>query len=144
MPTAPLFRTVAERDHLKFWSKRSLNARKVAEFLDVRDIAKMAGVARASVRFDKKIPKEVLDRMSEIANICDLVAQHFKGDAVKTSLWFKMKNPLFGNAAPRDMIRWGRSEKVQQFVLDAVEDNVRRSVRERGVIAKRKTSVRPK
>jgi hypothetical protein len=80
-------------------------------------------VAPASVRFDEKIPKEVFDRLQEIANICALVAQHFDGNVGKTALWFKTKNPLFGNIAPRDMIRYGRYEKLRRFVVDAITEN---------------------
>jgi hypothetical protein len=71
-------------------------------------VAKLSGVAPASVRFDQKIPKEVLDRLQEIANICGLVAQFLVGNVVKTALWFKTVNPLLGNITPRDMIRYGR------------------------------------
>jgi hypothetical protein len=85
--TAALFRTVAEKDYLGFWANETLKAREVASFLDLdkHDVAKLAHVAPASVRFDEKIPKEVLERLQEIANICGLVAQHFEGNAVATS-----------------------------------------------------------
>jgi len=123
--TAALFRTVAEKDYLGFWANETLNAREVARFLDLdkHDVAKVAHVAPASVRFDEKIPKEVLDRLQEIANICALVAQHFEGNVVKTALWFKTNNPLFGNISPRDMIRYGRYEKLRRFVINALEEN---------------------
>lgn len=122
---ASLFRTVAEKDYLEFWADHTLNARKVADFLDFdkRDIAKVAHVAPASVRYDDKIPREVRDRLEEIANICALVAQHFDGNLQKTALWFKTRNPLFGDIAPRDMIRFGRYDKLQRFVVDAIEDS---------------------
>jgi len=120
-----LFRTVADKDYLGFWANNRLKPREVADFpdFDKRDIAKVAHVAPASVRFDEKIPKEVLDRLQEIANICALVAQHFDGNVAKTALWFKTKNPLFGNIAPRDMIRYGRYEKLRRFVVDAIAEN---------------------
>jgi hypothetical protein len=94
-------------------------------FLELRkpDVAKIAGVAPSSVRFDQKIPKDVLDRLMEIANICGLVAQFFEGDVAKTALWFRTKNPLLGNISPRDMIRYGRYEKLRRFVMDALEEN---------------------
>lgn len=122
---AALFRTVPARDHLGFFANQILNARNVADFLELKkeDVARVSGVARASVRFDQKIPKEVLDRLTEIANICGLVAQFFEGDVTKTALWFKTKNPLLGNITPRDMIRFGRYEKLQRFVMDALEEN---------------------
>ncbi len=123
--SARLFGTVANKNYLGFWANETLNARGVAEFLnlDKRDVAKVAEVAPASVRYDEKIPKDVLERLQEIANICELVAQHFDGDVRKTALWFKTKNPLFGNIAPRDMIRYGRYERLRRFIMEAIEDN---------------------
>ncbi len=120
-----LFGTVADKNYLGFWANETLNARDVVDFLDLnkRDIAKVADVAPASVRYDEKIPKDVLERLQEIANICELVAQHFTGDVRKTALWFKTKNPLFGNIAPRDMIRYGRYERLRRFILDAIAEN---------------------
>ena len=125
-----LLRTVADKDYLGFWAESTLNAREVVEFLDLdkSDVAKVAQVAQKSVRYDDKIPRDVLERLEEIANICSLVAQYFEGDAVKTALWFKTINPLFGNISPRDMIRFGRYEKLRRFVMDAIGENVNRSV----------------
>ena len=122
---AGLFRTVPVRDHLGFFADQMLNARGVADFLELKkeDVARVAGVARASVRFDHKIPKEVLERLTEIANICALVAQFFEGDVRKTALWFRTQNPLLGNISPRDMIRFGRYIKLQRLVLDALGEN---------------------
>lgn len=124
-PTNSLFATVAKQDHLGFWADETLNARGVVDFLglDKRDVAKLADVAPASVRFDQKIPKEVLERLHEIANICGLVAQFFAGDVTKTALWFRTKNPMLGDISPRDMIRYGRYARLQRFVLDALEQN---------------------
>jgi hypothetical protein len=123
--TSELFRTVADRDYLGFGADQTLNAREVARFLDLnkREVAKVANVAPASVRFDQKIPKEVADRLAEIANIAQLVAQYFEGDAPKTALWFRTKNPLFGGISPRDMIRFGRYEKLRRFVTEALGQN---------------------
>lgn len=77
-------------------------------------------------RYDsiKKIPKVVAKRLAEIANIAELVAQHFEGDSAKTALWFKTKNPLFGGISPRDMIRYGRYAKLQRFVTEALQHSV--------------------
>jgi hypothetical protein len=130
--TSELFRTVADRDYLGFGADQALNAREVARFLDLnkREVAKVANVAPASVRFDQKIPKEVADRLAEIANIAQLVAQYFEGDAAKTALWFRTKNPLFGGISPRDMIRFGRYEKLRRFVTEALGQNAVQAPRE--------------
>jgi predicted nucleotidyltransferase len=120
---AALFRTVAIRDYLGFWANNRFDARAVVRFLelDKRDVAKLTKVAQTSVRFDEKMPTAVVDRLEEIANTCALVAQFFDGDVVKTALWFKTKNPLFGDVAPREMIREVRHETVRQFVVEATE-----------------------
>jgi hypothetical protein len=124
-PRALLFKTVPERDYLQFWQNDTFEPQRVARFLDLTkaDVAKVANVASASVRFDQKTPKDVLDRFLQIANVCGLVAQFFNGDVVKTSLWFRTKNPLLGNVSPRDMIRYGRYEKLRRFVMDALGEN---------------------
>jgi hypothetical protein len=125
IPRTMLFKTVPERDYLQFWHNDRFEPQRVVRFLELTkaDVAKVANVASASVRFDQKIPKDVLDRFLEIANVCGLVAQFFNGDIVKTSLWFRTKNPLLGNLSPRDMIRYGRYEKLRRFVMEALEEN---------------------
>jgi hypothetical protein len=124
-PRSLLFKTVPERDYLQFWQNDTFEPQRVARFLELTkaDIAKVADVASSSVRFDQKTPKDVLDRFLEIANVCGLVAQFFNGDVIKTSLWFRTKNPLLGNLSPRDMIRYGRYEKLRRFVMEALEEN---------------------
>lgn len=120
-----LFANVPDRDYLGFWADQTLRAKTVADFMDFdrREVARVAGVSSASVRWDQKIPREVLDRLTEIAVVCGLVAQFFEGDAVKTKLWFQTRNPLLGNLSPRDMIRYGRYEKLRRFVMDALAEN---------------------
>jgi len=124
-----LFNTVASQNHLGFWANQVLDAQKVARFfdLDKREVAKVADVAPASVRYDQKMPREMAQRMAEIANIAELVAQHFDGDGAKTALWFQTKNPLFGGISPRDMIRYGRYAKLQRFVTEALEHSAERA-----------------
>jgi hypothetical protein len=124
-PRSMLFRTVPEHDYLNFWPGSQFDPQHVVRFLELSkpDVAKIASVAPSSVRFDQKIPRDVLERLTEIANVCGLVAQFFQGDVAKTSLWFRTKNPLLGNISPRDMIRYGRYEKLRRFVMDALEEN---------------------
>lgn len=122
---AQLFQTVPRYDALGFWTEDALNARKVVDFLgfDKREVAKVSGVAPASVRFDQKIPREVRERLEEVANVIGLVAQFFDGDTSKTALWFKTRNPLLGQISPRDMIRFGRYDRLLRFVLDALAED---------------------
>lgn len=120
-----LFRTVARSDRFGFGSGESLDGRKVVDFLGFKkpELAKVAGVAVASVRFDQKMPIEVRERIEEIANVIELVAQFFDGDAARTALWFKTPNPMLGNISPRDMIRYGRYERLRRFVVDALDES---------------------
>ena len=84
MPSArpALFCTVPEKDNLGFWAGPRLKAEAVVDFLEFKkaDVAKIAGVSLASVRFDQKIPKQVRDRLMQLATLCELVAQYFGGD----------------------------------------------------------------
>jgi Antitoxin Xre/MbcA/ParS C-terminal toxin-binding domain len=118
-----LFRTVSGRDSLKFWQGNALNYQKVRDFvgLDTSDVSRLAGVAKSSVRYDDKAPKEVREHLENVANICNLVFQFFN-DSVKTKLWLQTPNPMLGDASPRDMIRFGRYNKLLRFVTQAMEE----------------------
>lgn len=120
-PADNLFRTVSDTDYLGFWNDTGFRARSVADFLELRnaDVAKIARVAKNSVRFDDEIPRDMRVRLEEIAVICNLVAQFFSGDAQKTALWFRTKNPMLGEISPRDMIRFGRYDKLRRFIIEA-------------------------
>lgn len=112
---------MARADLLGLSDDGHTNYKKVADLLQLskEDLAKMADVKKASVRFDANIPQPVAQRLREIANIANLVAEYFSGDAHKVSLWFELANPMLGNMSPRNMIRAGRYTKVLNFILDA-------------------------
>lgn len=111
---------MAREDLLGFGS----DYKKMAAFLNLskEDLGKMARVSKASVRFDANIPEAVATRLREIANIANLVAEYFKGDPNKVSLWFELPNPMLGNISPRTMIRAGRYANVLNFVMNAREE----------------------
>jgi antitoxin FitA len=77
MASANLFKTVSNRDGLHFWKGNALNFQRVREFmgLETDDLARLAGAANSSVRYDSKAPKEVREHLENIANICNLVFQ---------------------------------------------------------------------
>src|SRR5262245_56310405 len=79
--------------------------RRVAELakLSKEDLSKIAKVAKSSVRYDEAIPAAVAERLREIANIANLVAEYFGGDVHKVGLWFELPNPHLGNISPRTM-----------------------------------------
>lgn len=97
--------------------------RRVADLakLSKEDLGKIAKVAKSSVRYDDAIPAAVAERLREIANIANLVAEYFEGDVHKVGLWFELPNPHLGNVSPRTMIRGNRYKRLLNFVLDARE-----------------------
>ena len=122
-----VFATIAPDDGLGFYADTAFRPKAVVEFLDLSnaDVSHIAGVSKKSVRYDEGVPKDMLERLELIANICNLVAHHFAGDANKTALWFKTKNPMLGDIAPRDMIRFGRYDKLRRFIVGALADQSR-------------------
>ncbi len=89
--------------------------------LTKEDLSRLAKVQKTSVRYDSHIPTAVAERLRELANVANLVAEYFNGDASKVGLWFELPNPLLGNISPRNMIRAGRYERLLNFVLEARE-----------------------
>ena len=112
---------VFKHDLLTLFANHHVNYKRVAEIADLSksDLGKLGKVAKSSVRFDDKMPQSVADRLREIGNIANLVAEYFNGDVQKVELWFRLPNPMLGNISPRDMIRLGRYERLLNFVLDA-------------------------
>lgn len=118
-----LFGTVPRTNYLGLFDNSHLDLGKTVEFLNLKkqDVASATGVPKESVRYDRRIPVELRERLTEIATICELVADQFGGDVTKTALWFILENPLLGNISPRDQIRLGRYRKVLKFVRAAQE-----------------------
>lgn len=132
---AAAFDTIPSTNYLELLGENP-DWKKTVDFLAFKkdDVARAAGVSRASVRYDDRIPDEVRERLIQIANICELVAEFFNGDRRKTALWFQVPNPLLGHVSPRDMIRLGRCHKVLRLVQEARQAETRaRSARATGV-----------
>jgi hypothetical protein len=126
MPAAlGLFDNVA-RDAFHFGHGSQFNPKLVANTLGFQkeDVSRIAKVSVKSVRYDDKIPGEVLERMEEIGQTVNLVAQAFAGDVDKTVTWFRTANPLLGDIAPRDMIRFGRYERLRRFIINAMAERL--------------------
>ena len=126
MPETSLFNTVPKNDYLSLFQHGRTDYEKVEKLLDFskNDVAKASNVPKQSVRYDKRIPKELEDRMREWAIAIAHVASYFK-DPEKTGLWFQVPNPQLGNVTPRDMIRFGRFKKLHRFILNALSQNER-------------------
>jgi hypothetical protein len=110
-------------DVLGFYRGGRADYKRVAELVKLSkgDLSKIGKVSKASVRFDDSIPASVAERLREIANIANLVAEFFDGDAHKVGLWFELPNPQLGNVSPRTMIRGDRYKRLSNFVLEARE-----------------------
>lgn len=111
-------------DYLQFGLGDSFEARRVPHVLGLKkeDVAHLAEVSPNSVRYDEQIPERVRERLEEIAQTINLVAQAFDGDVQKTVTWFKLRNPMLGDVAPRDMIRLGRYERLRKFIINAMTE----------------------
>jgi len=117
-----LFASIPGKDYLLFWQAGRFQPQRVARFLGLSnsEAASLSGVAPSSVRFDRKIPHGLRDLLSEVAATCTLVAEVFGGDATRTALWFKTRNPTLGDVSPRHMIVSGRHDQLRRFVMEAV------------------------
>ncbi|OGW91420.1 MAG: hypothetical protein A3D28_03905 [Omnitrophica bacterium RIFCSPHIGHO2_02_FULL_63_14] len=125
--SSDIFSTIAAEDYLELLEDSKPKSRDVARMLDFRkeDVSQATGVSLSSIRYDQKIPAQLQEKMREWANLLNLVAEHFHGNAERTFLWLTMPNPLLGDIAPRDMIRFGRYNKLLKFVVNAINENKR-------------------
>lgn len=100
------------------------NAKKVVELLQYKkqDISVATELPLNSIRFDAKMPKELMELLTQWALALNLVGNFFK-DNEKTILWFQIPNPLLGNISPREMIRIGRFNKLYRFIQTALDEN---------------------
>lgn len=97
----------------------------VSLFLELSnsDLAKIAKISVKSVRFDR-MPPVLEERIKEIINVCELVVEMLDGNIEKTKIWFTTKNQSLGNISPRDMIRFGRYQKLLDILMDIKAGNM--------------------
>lgn len=119
-----LFDTVAKTDYLGFFPpdpEARPNYKVVPDFLriDKKQLSQIGRVALSSVRYDESIPKDLAERLEQIANIANRVTALLDGDVQKAALWFRTPNPLLGEVSPRDMLRMNRFKRLAKFVAEA-------------------------
>lgn len=124
MSTTGLFSNLPKGDPLGFGVGGQFHPEKVKDFLQLKkdEVSRLADVSIKSVRYDDAIPAAVLERFEAIAVTCNMVAEAFGGDADKTALWFRTKNPMLGDVSPRDMIRLRRFDRLRRFIIRAMAD----------------------
>ena len=126
--SSKIFDNVTNKKNLPIYTPDGqTDPKKLANYLEFsnQDMAKAAGISEKSVRYDnKRMPDSLRIRVAEIANVCEMVAEHFDGDAERTALWFRFKNPILGGISPRDMIRFGRYQKLLQVIMDFKHGNI--------------------
>ena len=122
-PGIGLFDTVTN-DPLRFGIGSSFEPKRVTEALGLKkqDVSRLASVSVKSVRYNDAMPEQMRERLEEIAQTVNLVAQMFDGDAEKAVAWFKARNPMLGDVSPREMIRLGRYERLRKFIVNALLD----------------------
>lgn len=119
-----LLENVAKTDYLGFFpsdTNAKPNYKVVPDFLkiDKKQLSQIGQVAVSSVRYDDNIPKDLAERLEQIANVANRVAALFDGDVQKAALWFRTPNPLLGEVSPRDMLRMNRFKRLAKFVAEA-------------------------
>jgi hypothetical protein len=124
-PRPSIVSHIANDDLLHLYRDGQPDYKRIADLIKLSksDLSKIAQVAKSSVRFDSLIPEPVAERLREVANIANLVAEFLVGDPQKVALWFEIANPMLGNVSPSDMIRIGRQKRLLAFVVAARDEN---------------------
>ncbi|MCK5689744.1 hypothetical protein KAI87_10765 [Myxococcota bacterium] len=121
-----LFSSVPQKDFFGIFDNQGRpDSKKITDILGYkrRDISLASGIPLNKVRLeDNRIPRELLDRITEWGISLNLVAAFFQ-DTQKTILWFRASNPLLGNISPSNMIRVGRYKKLLKFIQTALAEN---------------------
>lgn len=122
MATGLGFFETVPNDYLHFGRGDAFNANLVRDALGLKkeDVSRLASVSVSSVRYDAAMPEQVRERLEEIGNTINMVAQAFEGDAEKTFAWFRARNPMLGDVSPKEMIRLGRYERLRKFIITAM------------------------
>ena len=124
--SSSLFDSVPKGDPLNLFKEggRCVDGEKIVKILEFKkkDVSLATNIPAASIRFDEKMPTELMERFKEWAVALNLVAEFFQ-DPNKAILWFDISNPLLGDLSPRDMIKLGRFKKLRDFIQTALDEN---------------------
>ena len=117
-----IFSNIPEGDLFGIKTKSDFNYQEAAKFfgLDKKKVAKAAGVAESSVRYDERMPTDLREFFMEIISVISVVSSQFKEDKEKTKLWFNMPNPMLGGVSPLQMILIGKHKKLIKFIQRSI------------------------
>lgn len=59
------------------------------------------------------------------------VLKRFDGDVTKTVVWFDTVNPMLGGLSPLEMMKFGRTKKLEKFVDEQIALNEKTQAEER-------------
>ena len=112
-------------DRLGLYLGDTFQAKALVDFLGLNraDLSHICRVPIKFIRLDLATSTMAHEQLEQIGSTCNLVAAHFNGARSRTALWFKTKNPTLGDIAPRDMIRFGRHDKLRRFVIGALAES---------------------
>ena len=119
-----LFKNQFKKDHFNLYDGKKIQPQKINKVLELKksDVAVATKVPTASVRYDKRMPREIKERMIEWALIINRLGDFFE-DNDKVILWLNTPHPLFEYITPRDLIRLGRSRNLLRFIDNALDDD---------------------
>ena len=121
-----LFSNIAAKKIPAFYKENGeTDYKEISVFLQLSndDLAKIARISVKTIRFNGNIPLALKERMEEMKNVCELVFEML-GSIEKTQLWFKTKNQMLGNVSPKDLLRFGRYQKLLDVLMDIKNGNV--------------------
>jgi hypothetical protein len=121
-----IFNTVPEKHYYDFYIEDGVDIKKVFKTLDLanNDLAVCLDVKPKSLRFDSRATGKIKALARRLANLLELVADNFEGNLTKVQMWFRVQNPMLGMIAPIDMIKAGRIDKLEKFIMDARMGNL--------------------
>lgn len=117
-----LFSNVPQGDLFGINKDNNINYHEAAKFLGMskKAVAKAAGIAAASVRYDARMSTDLKEFFLELISVVSIVSAQFSQDKEKTRLWFSMPNPLLGGVTPINMIMLGKHKKLLKFIQRSI------------------------
>lgn len=113
-----IFSNIPQGDLFGIKTAGSFDYQEAARFLGMnkREVAKAAGVAESSVRYDERMPTGLKDFFMELISVLSVVSSQLEQDKEKTLLWFNMPNPMLGGVSPLQLILIGKHKKLMKFI----------------------------